>query len=148
MAVVCPVCTIAVAGGAGLCRWLGIDDTVSGVWIGGLLASLAIWLISWFDKRGIRFIFRDLIAAAVIYLFAVAPLYSLGIMGDLFNRIFGIDKLLVGIVFGSITLPVGNWLYSLMKKKNDGRVYFPFQKVVVPVLCLAVVSVSFYFITC
>jgi len=40
---VCPVCSIAVAGGVGLSRWLGIDDTISGIWIGGLIISLAIW---------------------------------------------------------------------------------------------------------
>jgi hypothetical protein len=34
---VCPVCTIAVAGGVGLCRYLGIDDLISGSWIGALL---------------------------------------------------------------------------------------------------------------
>jgi hypothetical protein len=37
---VCPVCTIAVAGGVGLCRYLGIDDLISGAWIGALLFSL------------------------------------------------------------------------------------------------------------
>jgi hypothetical protein len=28
---VCPVCTIAIASGVGLCRYLGIDDLVSGL---------------------------------------------------------------------------------------------------------------------
>jgi hypothetical protein len=149
MAIVCPVCTAAVAGGAGLCRWLGIDDTVSGVWIGGLLASLTLWLISWLDKRAARLRFLKFVsAAAVLYLSAVLPLYQLGIMGDPFNKIFGVDKLFVGIAFGSVTLLAGNWLYFLLKKTNDGRVYFPFQKVVVPVLCLAAVSGIFYLITC
>lgn len=148
MVVVCPVCTVAVAGGAGLCRWLGIDDTISGVWIGGLLISLSLWLISWLDKKAIRFRFRVPVAVLAIYISAIAPLYQLGIVGDPFNNIFGVDKLLVGIAAGSITLLIGNWLYLFLKRMNGGRVYFPFQKVVIPVLCLAAVSVVFYLITC
>ncbi|HRZ29924.1 MAG TPA: hypothetical protein P5052_04275 [Candidatus Paceibacterota bacterium] len=28
---VCPVCTVAIASGVGLCRYLGIDDLISGL---------------------------------------------------------------------------------------------------------------------
>ncbi len=31
----CPVCSISIGVGVGLCRYLGIDDLISGVWIGG-----------------------------------------------------------------------------------------------------------------
>ena len=33
---VCPVCTVAVGAGLGLAEWLGIDDSISGLWIGAL----------------------------------------------------------------------------------------------------------------
>lgn len=159
----CPVCTIAVAGGAGLSRWLGIDDTISGVWIGGLLASLTIWCLhrlwrdpavsggSWLERRNIwlkvRFRFRWLAMAAVLYSSVIAPLYKLGMIGSSCDNILGVDKLLVGITFGSITFLAGNWLYSFVKRMNDDRVYFPYQKVVVPVFCLAATSAVFYLLT-
>ena len=31
---ICPVCTVAVGAGIGLSRWLGIDDSITGLWIG------------------------------------------------------------------------------------------------------------------
>ena len=37
---VCPICTVAAATGIGFSRWLGIDDTITGLWIGGLTVSL------------------------------------------------------------------------------------------------------------
>ncbi len=32
---ICPICTIAVGAGVGFSRYLGIDDTIAGLWIGG-----------------------------------------------------------------------------------------------------------------
>ena len=48
---VCPVCTIAVGASLGLSRWLGVDDTISGLWIGGLIVSTTLWTYSWMKKR-------------------------------------------------------------------------------------------------
>jgi len=137
----CPVCTVAVAGGAGLCRWLGIDDAISGVWVGGMLASLAIWF-----KARSRFLW--LVMAVVLYSSVIIPLRWLGLVGGPHSAILGVDRFLVGIASGSIALLVGNWLYSFLKKTNNGRVYIPFQKVVVPVLCLTAASGVFYLLTC
>ena len=58
---VCPLCTIAVAGGVGFSRWIGIDDTISGLWIGALTLSMALWNINWFDKKKIHFKFHMLL---------------------------------------------------------------------------------------
>jgi hypothetical protein len=55
---VCPICTVAISGGVGLCRYLGIDDLISGVWIGALLFSLFWLTIDWLNKKRIKFLFR------------------------------------------------------------------------------------------
>jgi len=57
----CPVCTVAVGAGVGLCRYLGIDDLISGAWIGGLLMSLTLWTIEWLNKKKIKFLFRKIL---------------------------------------------------------------------------------------
>jgi hypothetical protein len=54
-AAVCPVCTVAVGAGLGLAQWLGIDDVLSGVWIGGLIVSLAFWNDAWLVKKMIGY---------------------------------------------------------------------------------------------
>ena len=145
---VCPVCTIAVGAGVGFTRSFGVDDSIIGLWIGGLTVSMIFWTISWFKKKNIKFKFRSLITILAYYLLVVVPLYFTGIMGHPDNSLFyGVDKLLLGVLVGSIAFWFGASLYEDMKEKNGGRAYFPFQKVVMPVSPLIVMSIVFYFLT-
>jgi len=142
----CPVCVIAVAGGVELARWLGVDDTISGVWIGGLTLSLAIWLIIWLDKKNIKFKFRDVLIVAFFYATTILSLYWMKFIGSDCVKIWGVDKLLVGIAAGSFVFLIG-WIVHNALKKKRGKSYFPYQKVVIPVLCLIIASIIFYLIT-
>jgi hypothetical protein len=141
----CPICTVAVGAGVGLCRYLGIDDTISGTWIGGLLVSLILWTINWLDKKNIHFLFRKILAAVFYYAVTIIPLYQLKIMGNPGNKIFGIDKLLFGIITGSIAFILSVAFNNFLKKKNQGKAYFPFQKVVIPILFLVITSLIHWF---
>jgi len=152
---VCPVCTIAVAGGVEFSRWLGVDDSITGAWIGGLIISMSLWLVNWL--RGKKINFRGLSAgqagltAASLVLFYGATLLSLYWMKLIWvencQKLWGYDKLLVGIVFGSLAFVIGAGLNAYLKKSNLGKAYFPFQKVVLPVGFLIIVSLVFHFIT-
>ncbi len=149
---VCPVCTIAVSAGVGLSRWLGIDDIISGLWIGGLIVSLIIWTESWFDKKNIKFKARIIITTLAYYLLTIVPLFFTGLLGNTQNSLFCfcnfyLDKLLLGIIVGSFAFLFSANLYSYLKEKNNGRAYFPFQKVIMPILLLIILSIVFYFLT-
>ncbi|MDD2732155.1 MAG: hypothetical protein PHI53_03090 [Candidatus Pacebacteria bacterium] len=147
---VCPICTIAVGAGVGLSRWLGIDDSITGLWIGGLTVSIITWTLSWFDKKNIKFRGRTIITILGYYSLIVVPLYFMGIMGNPLNTLCAcgvIDKLLLGIIVGSIAFWFGASWYYYLKEKNQGRAYFPFQKVVMPVSPLILLSIIFYFLT-
>jgi hypothetical protein len=140
---VCPICTIAVGAGVGLCRWLGIDDTISGTWIGGLILSMSFWLLNWLDNKQVQFKFRKLSVIALFYVITVVPLYFMGIIGHPYNKLWGIDKLVIGIIAGSIVFLCSLYLDGLLRSRNNGKVFFPFQKVVLPVLILTITSVIF-----
>lgn len=146
---VCPLCTIAVGAGVGFSRWLGVDDLIAGLWIGGLIVSLIIWTENWLEKKNIRFKRRVFISVLIYYAVVIIPLYYLGIIGDTANTFYffkwGLDKLLVGIVAGSISFWFGASWYYYLKEKNGGRAYFPFQKVVMPISPLVLLSLIFYF---
>ncbi len=144
---VCPVCTVAVTTGVGLSRWLGVDDTITGLWIGGVIVSLIIWTASWMEAHNIRFKGRGLITAISYYLLVCLPLYFAGIIGDPHNTLWGADKLALGIVVGSLGFYAGAWSYEWLKKRNKGRAYFPFQKVIMPLIPLILLSPVFYFVT-
>jgi hypothetical protein len=144
---ICPICTIAVGAGVGLAEWLGIDDTIIGLWIGGLTLSLIIWTISWFNKKNLGFFGQKTVISLAYYLMIVVPLYFTSIIGKPSNVLWGLDKLLLGIIFGSISFIAGALYYAFLKKHNNNRAYFPFQKVLMPVLPLIILSFVFYFIT-
>ena len=143
----CPVCTLAVAGGVGLSRWLGVDDTITGLWIGGFLVCMVIWTLDWLDKKKIDFVAKKSVTSAVWYLMVVGPLWWDDIIGHPLNRIWGVDKLVVGIFFGSIFFLAGGGLHFYLKKRNGDKVYFPYQKVVFAISPLIILSAVFYLIT-
>jgi len=144
---VCPVCTIAVAASVGLSRWLGIDDTISGLWIGGLILSSGLWLASWLQKKNIRLPLLKIFSVLLFYLFVIPPLYFTNTMGHPLNKYWGIDKLLLGIIAGSLLFIVGVVLNKYLRLLNNGKVYIYFQKVIAPVLLLLLGSILFYFLT-
>src|SRR3972149_7194264 len=83
---VCPVCTIAVGAGLGLSRWLGIDDAISGVWVGGVILSSSFWLIDWLEKKNFKslsfyykFQYKTLLISALMYVIVLVPLWTSGI---------------------------------------------------------------------
>ncbi len=141
----CPVCTIVVGAGVGLSRYLGIDDLISGIWIGGLLMSLVVWTINWLSKKKVKFLFRKLLVLIFWYSIAILPLYQWGIMGYKENKFLGVDKLLFGIISGSGAFLFSVLLHNFLLKKSKGRVFFPFQKIVIPFLFLIILSLIFYY---
>jgi len=142
---VCPLCTVAVSAGIGFSRWFGVDDVISGLWIGGLTVSLIVWSIDWLNKKNIRFFGRRSFIVLIYYALMVVPLYWYDFIGHALNKLWGIDKLLLGIIVGSIAFALGVGLYVYLKKKNDGKAQFPFQKVIMPVAFLFVLSVFFHY---
>lgn len=145
---VCPICTIAVGAGVGLSRWLGIDDAITGLWIGGLIVSMITWTESWLEQKNIRFQGRFFVDISVYYALTIIPLYYSGIIGSPLNTLCfcGLDKFFFGIIAGSIAFWFGASWYFYLKEKNNGHAYFPFQKVVMPISPLLILSIIYYFI--
>jgi len=159
---VCPVCTVAVGAGLGLAEWLGIDDLISGVWIGALIVSVSIWTITkvrlWGITRRIvgegksrtltnkRLVFNILIFAGY-YFIVVGPLWWKGMIGHPFNKFCGIDRLLFGIILGSALFAAGVIFHNYIRKRNNNVSYFKGQKIVFAVAPIIIASVILYF-TC
>lgn len=142
----CPVCTAAVIAGLGLSRWLKIDDTISGLWIGGILIASIGWTIDWCKKKKINFFARSILISLAYYAIVVIPLWQYEIIGHPLNKFWGIDKLILGILVGSIIFLASYLCYENIKAKR-GKPHFPYQKVVMPVGSLAILSLIFYFLT-
>lgn len=143
---VCPVCTIAVGAGVGFSRWLGVDDLISGTWVGGLIVSMAFWFFTWLDKKNVKSMWLKTVFFALFYAITVIPLYWSGVMGHPFNTFCGLDRLLFGIIAGSIAFLLSIWLNVFLKKRHNNKAHFPFQKIVISLVSLAITSLIFYII--
>ena len=145
-AIPCAVCTIAVGSCVGLARWLKIDDRITGLWVGALIASFVIWTIHYLDKKNIHFKGRKILTAVLWYALTFIPFYFTGMIGNPLNKCWGMDKLLFGIIIGTIIFTIANLLHNYLKKKNNNKSYFPLQKAILPVSCLAIFSLIIYLI--
>lgn len=148
---VCPVCTVAVGVGVGISRKYGVDDTIAGIWVGALLVSTSMWTLNWLKSKKWRFYADSFIVPLLYFGITLIPMYkknviSQKIIGDHFQTLWGVDKLLLGIIVGSLAFLAAASVYELIKRKN-GKPHFPFEKVVLPVTTLACFSILFYFLT-
>jgi len=143
---VCPVCTVAVCAGVGLSRWLGIDDLITGIWIGGLTVSVIIWTLDWFGRKQINFIGKIIITTLVYYLFILGSLHFTDILWHPLNKFWGVDKILFGTIIGTFIFLFSVWFHNFLKRKNNDKSYFPYQKVAIPILFLIIISLIFYYL--
>jgi len=144
---VCPVCTVAVGAGLGLAEWLGIDDTISGLWIGALIVSLSLWTINWLNGKEIRFKGRKILIFLGYYIIVIGPLWLKGKIGHPGSKLCGVDKLLLGIILGSVIFSASVILHNYLRKRNGGQSYFKGQKIALAVAPLIIASLILYF-TC
>lgn len=144
----CPVCTVTVIAGLGISRLLGIDDLVTSIWIGGFILSFSFITINWIAKKWPKLNSKYYYFPTIVlmYIFVFIPLKLDHIIGVKLNSIWGMDKIIFGIIIGSIVFLIGVWADKFQRKKFK-KIFFPFQKVVFPVLALFIASLVFYFIT-
>ncbi len=141
----CPVCMVTVGASLYIAEKSGLDKCVIGVWSGALLAIFGYFLIRWFNKKGWNFAGRDFILmtasiASIGFMYISQLVYDPIIIGFLY-----IDSFLFSNIVGALVFIAGIHFYEWMKKKNGGHAHFPFEKVVVPVLFVGIVSALFYF---
>ncbi len=141
MAQVCPVCVVAIGAGLGLSRWFGIDDIVSSIWIGAFMIAIISWTLSYMKKKGWSFTDDGVVITLAYILLTYIPLYYAGIVGHPLNKIWGLDKIIFGSMIGGTVLFFGSWLNLYLKKINKNKVFFNYQRVVVPVAALLLTSI-------
>ena len=142
----CAVCTVAIGASLSIARKMGVKDEVVGVWAGAMLAILGYWVIRWFDKKGWRFPYRD----ALLMILSIASvgfvyLGNLNYNPILFLGFLYIDSFLFATLVGALGFIGGMKFYEWMKAHNGGHAHFPFEKVVVPVLSVFILSLLFHY---
>lgn len=154
----CPLCTVVVGAGVIAAEDSGVDNTIIGIWVGALTVSIIGWTINWMNKRKYNFKGMEILVTLIYFLLLPFSLFLLGHYPELFPKylqlknthsmtLWGVDKMILGMIVGSIGFyGFASW-YEVMKKNNNNKAYFPFQRVVMPVVGLIILSGIFYFLT-
>jgi len=139
----CPLCTGATIVGVGITRSFGLDDSIVGVFVGGMIISTALWFNNVLKKRSIGIKGNEkLRLLSLIILTSILTLvtfYYAGLFGRGNEfRIFGIESILIGSFSGGI-LSLGAFYYSnYLKNKNGGKVLFNYQTMIISLIVLIV----------
>ncbi len=145
----CPLCTAATGVAIAVARWYGIDDAIVGLFVGGLIISTAIWFNNILKKRNKGkeyFAYQGMILVFASLLFTFISFYFGGLIDTGIYTLFGIDKLVVGILLGSFVSWLAFYLHDVLRQINKNKNYLPFQAIVLALLLLSLTGVSFYFI--
>ena len=129
----CPLCTAATIVGVGVTRSLGWDDSIVGVFVGAMIVSSALWVNNIFKRRNIggnAFLRIGSITVATFVL-TILSFYYAGIFGPANTyRIFGMEKIIFGTISGAVVSFATFFASNEIKKRNEGRVLFNYQTMV------------------
>ena len=142
----CPVCIVTVGGGLWLAKRLGVDDLIAAIWIGSLTTAFAVALA---DKwKMIRLPKPRISWTIIFYILTLSYLQISGYLNNPYCKIWGVCKIWLGITVGTIFFWVGILIDNFLRTKNNNKVYFSFQKVVIPVAMTLLASLIFYLLAC
>ena len=137
----CPICTIAIGAGVGVAESLGVPTAIVGLWAGALLTLLGYWMIKFFDNRGWKFWGRNaLLIGLSVAMIGFAYVGDIDYTPEWIWGFIYLDPILFGALVGMIVFILTEKLYEWMKRKNGGHAHFPFERVVLPVVALALCS--------
>ena len=137
----CPICTIAIGAGVGVAESLGVPTAIVGLWAGALLTLLGYWMIKFFDNRGWKFWGRNaLLIGLSVAMIGFAYVGDIDYTPEWIWGFIYLDPILFGALVGMIVFILTGNLYEWMKRKNGGHAHFPFERVVLPVVALALCS--------
>ncbi len=137
----CPICTIAIGAGVGVAESLGVPTAIVGLWAGALLTLLGYWMIKFFDNRGWKFWGRNaLLIGLSVAMIGFAYVGDIDYTPEWIWGFIYLDPILFGALVGMFVFILTEKLYEWMKRKNGGHAHFPFERVVLPVVALALCS--------
>jgi hypothetical protein len=138
---ICPVCTVAVGAGLEGARLIGVDDAVTGIWAGAFTLIMVFWTAKYMARKGVENAAWYILDIVVWYAFLAAMYLTPGLTYGA-DTIFGIDKFLLGAAVGTAAFYAAEKWNAKLLRKNGGKSYFKFQKVIIPFGALLFLSAA------
>ena len=142
----CPLCAGAVGAAAVGASYLGIDNSIVGLFVGAFSISTGLWFAKKMKRKYFKFQSFSIVLSS--FLFTVIP--SAKIVNDLdyislFNNIYFLDKILMGSIIGGLITLLALYLHEKIKQVN-GKVLVPYQGVFLTLILLIISSIPMYFV--
>lgn len=137
----CPLCVVGAGAGLSLSRVLGIDDSITGVWMAAFLGAMSLWISNSLKKKYIPF--QELIIYIVIFATTIISFYRFGLINEHNGLIGNLPKLTFGMITGGIlfyAVDKGNALI----KKTRGKVLFFYQPIIFSIAAMLFLSIGIY----
>ncbi len=136
----CPLCVAGAAVGVSLTRYVGVDDSITGVWVAALLGATSLWFYTWLMGKKIKQIekYKEILRPLIYVLVFVTTLWSFYKFQLIIrmSQIFGLDKLTFGMLAGGVLF----YLVDSVKIKH----YFAYQKIVISLGSMTILSLLIY----
>ncbi len=142
----CPLCVAGAAFGITLTRWVGVDDSITGVWVAAFLGAISFWTYSLASSKISLSPAKKSLAKPLIYVLIFGltlwSFYKFQLIIRM-SQIFGLDKLTFGMLAGGTLFYLVDILDNFVIKK-EGKVLFPYQRIVVSLGSMALLSLLIY----
>lgn len=135
----CPVCIAATGAMVATARFYGVDDLITGTFVGGFVISGAAWIDRLLKKKKKNYIPLQLIGITILWLFIfITIFYIAGLIFSLFDRI------VIGMLSGSIITLIAFRFHDFLKENNGNRSYIPFQVIFLSIVFLLLTVFGYY----
>lgn len=137
-----PICAIGIGGGLWLANYLGINELTLGLWIGALIISLASQFNKFLIKKNKAFPFSFIIILIVFWFLSFFPIWSKVGWQEKTRYFCGLPRVVFGSFLGMFVLYFSDWLNNkFLEKFHQNKVYFPYQRVIIPIIILIITSI-------
>jgi len=142
----CPLCVAGAGVGLTLSRWIGLDDSITGLWVATFLGAISLW--------SYLFLVRKLNRGQMVWL---KPTLYLAIFASTlwsfykFNlvirmeKMYGLDKLTFGIIVGGVSFYLVDEINNLVIRIK-GKTLFPYQRIVTGLGSILLLSFLDYYL--
>ena len=143
----CPLCTVATGTAIAVTRYYGIDDLAVGTFIGGFILSTSLWFDRILKKRnkGEFIQMQGLFLTLLGLFFTILSYLWLNLSGPLASSLFGINKLFLGTIVGTLVTFSAFELHKIIRK-NMQKSLIPFQGIVFTLISLVLINAGFYLV--
>ena len=137
----CPLCVAGAGAGLSLSRILGIDDSITGVWMAAFLGAMGFWLNNSIKKTYIPY--QKLVIYVVIFITTILSFYKFGLINEHNGLIYNLPKLTFGMLLGGVLFYLVDKANILIKEKK-GKVIFPYQSIILMLGSMIILSIGIY----